>query len=347
LFVAANPAHPYVGRAEKRSGPPTVCAAGPTVQGADVSIYEGTIDWPQVANAGLSFAIAKATEGLTIQDSEFAANWSGMKSIGLVRGAYHFFHSLDDGTAQAAAFLAKVGGFSPGDLPPFLDWEVTDTGDNAAHAILEAQAFVDEIRAQTGLTTVIYTDPTFWAGLGDTSQFSANPLWIANYGVTCPRVPSPWSGWQLWQLSSSGTIPGMNCADACDLDEFDGSLAELQAFAGAVSSDGGPAPWQDAGEDAGFESPTDGGDDAGAAAPGDAGGDAGRVAPPDAGADGGFTAHVDAGEDPGAPRDTEAPQSAGCSCGSGGTRAPLFWILGALALLRRRSTRVARRPALM
>ncbi len=235
------PPHPFVGAAQSLEQATTICPAGATLQGADVSSYQGTIDWAQVAAAGLSFSIAKATEGLTVQDADFQANWTGMKQNGLVRGAYHFFHSLDDGTSQADYFLAQVGTFETGDLPPFLDWEVIDSGDTAAHSITEAQAFIDEIQAKTGLTTIIYTYPSFWTsappnGLGGPSQFGVYPLWFANY-VTCPDIPSPWTGWLFWQYTSSGTVNGMNCPGACDLDEFNGDLSQLQQI--AVGGDGG------------------------------------------------------------------------------------------------------------
>ena len=100
-----------------------ICATGTTLNGVDVSSYQPGINWATVASSGVSFGIAKATEGLSVQDSEFQNNWTGMKANSVVRGAYHFFHSLDDGAAQADYFLAQVGTFQPGDLPPFLDWE--------------------------------------------------------------------------------------------------------------------------------------------------------------------------------------------------------------------------------
>ena len=59
--------------------------------GVDVSDFQGQIDWRSVAKSGVSFGVAKATEGATLVSSTFAANWSGMKSAGIMRGAYHFF----------------------------------------------------------------------------------------------------------------------------------------------------------------------------------------------------------------------------------------------------------------
>src|SRR5262249_34286320 len=87
--------------------PLTVCARGATTKGIDVSHYQGTIDWAAVNDGGIGFAFMKATEGLTFVDSTFAANWSGAKAHGVVRGAYHFFRPQDDGIQQADFFLSK------------------------------------------------------------------------------------------------------------------------------------------------------------------------------------------------------------------------------------------------
>src|ERR1700728_5326112 len=69
----------------------TACANGQTLQGVDVSHYDGTVNWTQVKAAGISFAFAKATESDNDIDPTFATNWAGMKAAGVVRGAYHFF----------------------------------------------------------------------------------------------------------------------------------------------------------------------------------------------------------------------------------------------------------------
>ncbi len=223
------------------------CQTSTTPLGVDVSHFDGTISWPTVKSSGISFGIAKATEGLTIQDSEFAANWAGMTQAGVVRGAYHFFHPADNGTQQADAFLAMTGALGRGDLPPFLDWEVIDSS-SVATSITEAQRFIDEIALKTGLTTVIYTYPSFWTStLGSPAQFGAYPLWYASYVSTCPSIPAPWTSWLFWQNSASGTVPGIPATGtpaAVDLDVFNGTLQDLLALAG----DGGAvSPPPDAG----------------------------------------------------------------------------------------------------
>ncbi|MHB1843918.1 MAG: GH25 family lysozyme [Deltaproteobacteria bacterium] len=225
-----NPAHPGIISTGSEDQALTVCAAGATVQGIDVSSYQGAVNWSAVASSGRKFAFAKATEGTWYQDPTFPGNWRGMKAAGIYRGAYHFFRASVSGLAQADYYLAYVGPFGPGDLP-MLDWEVTDGVSNQQN-ITEAQAFVDEIKAKTGLPTVIYSGYYFYNGLGNPSQFAPDPFFIADYTSGCPLVPSPWTTWTFWQYSSTGSVPGVS--GNCDVDEFNGSLSQLgQLFNGS------------------------------------------------------------------------------------------------------------------
>src|SRR5690242_479140 len=99
------------------------------LKGVDVSSYQGKFDWQSWKNTrGISFGVAKATEGTSIHDDQFARNWSEMLRVGLRRGAYHFAHPSNAAVAEAHAFLAAVqavGGFTGNDVP-VLDLEATD-----------------------------------------------------------------------------------------------------------------------------------------------------------------------------------------------------------------------------
>jgi lysozyme len=235
------------------------------LRGIDVSAFNGVVDWAAVADSGISFAFAKASEGLTLRDEQFPANWAGMKGTGIVRGAYHFFHPGDDGAAQADAFLSWVGALEEGDLPPALDWETSDASDLAS-TIAAARAFAAEILARTGRTTLIYTYRAYWDGLGDPGAFAANPLWFASDGLSCPTPPAPWNSWLFWQYSAEGTVAGIS--SAVDLDRFAGDREDLLSLAGLDADiDAGTAAAADAGA---FVDAGDAEADAGEASPGEA-----------------------------------------------------------------------------
>lgn len=86
----------------------------------DVSHYNGAIDWPAVAAAGITLAFVKASEGASLVDPRFAANSAGAEGAGILVIPYHFIN-LGDPVAQARHFIAAAG-LGRG-APAMLDWE--------------------------------------------------------------------------------------------------------------------------------------------------------------------------------------------------------------------------------
>src|SRR5690349_7534 len=181
-----------------------------SIRGIDVSKYQGTIDWSQVATAGLTFVFIKASQGITGVDPELSANWSGAQTAGLLRGVYHFYQPGDDPTQQAQHFLATAPPFGAGDLPPVLDIETAGSL-TPAEIVQGVATWLDAVQTATGRTPIVYTAPGFWKTLG-TTQFGGHPLWIAEYGVSSPLVPAGWARWTFWQYSETGTVAGIQGA---------------------------------------------------------------------------------------------------------------------------------------
>lgn len=211
----------------------TACATGETLQGVDVSHYDGAVDWAQVKAAGITFAFTKATESDDYVDPTFATNWAGMKAAGIVRGAYHFFDPSVSATTQASYVLGTVGTLEAGDLPIVLDFEQLD-GASEATAVADAVTFLAAVTKATGKTAILYMSSDFLSG--SYPALAPYTLWVANYGVSCPGMPSEWSTWKLWQSSDSGSVSGIS--DAVDLDAFNGALSALTALTGGSSGSG-------------------------------------------------------------------------------------------------------------
>ena len=68
-----------------------VCADGETVEGIDISKWQGEIDWDAVAASGVKFAFIRVSDGLNYPDGYFSVNWRRAKEVGILRGAYQFF----------------------------------------------------------------------------------------------------------------------------------------------------------------------------------------------------------------------------------------------------------------
>ena len=204
-----------------------VCPEGETLYGIDVSKWQGDINWPEVASAGVEYAFIRVSDGLDYFDQKFAQNWEGARANGILRGSYQFFRSDEDPVAQANLLLNTMGPLEPGDLPPVIDVESTD-GQTPETIATNVGIWIDTVESALGVKPIIYTGRYFWEDNVQSDAFSENPLWVPNWGVSCPNIPSQWSGWAFWQTSDNGTVPGIS--GAVDENLFNGDLDALYEF---------------------------------------------------------------------------------------------------------------------
>ena len=206
-------------------------------QGIDLSSFQPSFDW-SAEKGRISFAFMKATEGATVRDPDFAANWQQAKALGIVRGAYHFAHPKNGAATDARAFLDVVRphGLNAGDLLA-LDLEVSD-GLSAARVAEYARNWCADVQKATGHTPVVYTFLSF-AQQGNCAGLGHYPLWIAEPSAPAgrPAVPEPWSTWKFHQYGT--TRVGSNTVD---VNVFNGDTAALKAFANPAP----PAPKEEA-----------------------------------------------------------------------------------------------------
>lgn len=184
--------------------------------------------------------MAKATEGLTYTDSDFAKNWKGMEASGIkVRGAYHFGHANDNAKAQVEHFLATVGTLKAGDFL-VLDIEAADSQSPTQVASFSAE-FVHLLRNKThGKPVFVYTGAWFWdPQAGGSSSCQNFPLWVSGYSSS-PPMPKGWSKWTFWQYSDKASVPGIS--GGCDYSRFYGTSAELHALVGLAPAAPTPKP---------------------------------------------------------------------------------------------------------
>lgn len=215
-----------------------------TVPGIDVSHWDGVIDWPKVRATGQRFVYAKATEANTYQDDTFKANWLGAKSVGILRGAYHFFRCNVDAKKQADYYINYVQTMNDnGELPPALDLETND-GMFAKQIIPAVKIWLDRVEDAFKKKPIIYTRANFLQqflalpGGAPPDWAKDYPLWLAWYpnqyveGMT-PSLARGWLTWKIWQYSGDvAMINGINAK--VDLNLFNGTLDDLNKFAGVT-----------------------------------------------------------------------------------------------------------------
>jgi GH25 family lysozyme M1 (1,4-beta-N-acetylmuramidase) len=215
--------------------------------GVDVSHYQGSIDWPQVAGSS-TFAFEKATEGKTLVDMTYPVNRMGAESVGIKVGAYHFARPAGSGDAALtsdaitqADFFLSIAQPQAGELPPVLDLEVTG-GLKPPDLLTWASAWLEEIYARTGVRALVYTSPNFWKNaLADSGvpALDGTPLWVAHWTTaSAPLVPGGnWggAGWSFWQYSSHAKVTGITTQ--VDRDRFHLSSvtgATIKAYPGGA-----------------------------------------------------------------------------------------------------------------
>lgn len=177
------------------------------ILGIDVSMWQGDINWPRVASAGVRFAYIKATEGIGWQDPKWRQNYEGAKAAGILVGFYQFAHPDNDVDQDVDYFLSVVGGL-PVDLPYVLDVEQTKgLGRDAITRFVDA--WCTKAQERTGHPVMVYTYTNFARNyLGP--ELKKWPLWIAEYGVSQPQDNGVWDRWTVWQYTSEGRIDGIN-----------------------------------------------------------------------------------------------------------------------------------------
>jgi GH25 family lysozyme M1 (1,4-beta-N-acetylmuramidase) len=213
----------------------TATAATTPVQGTDVSNLTTVTSWPDVKAAGMTFVGIEAAQGKTITNSQYDSQLTGATTAGLFVMPYVFGDpGKIDGTTQWSKGWAVIDG-DPHDrykrgglmLPIVLDMESDPINfpDEPCYGLSQTamrtwvKAFSTADVKQTGAAPIIYTNPSWWAScVGATTSFSADPLWIANYGVSKPAVPSGWNSYTFWQYSNSATVSGID--GPADLDEL-------------------------------------------------------------------------------------------------------------------------------
>lgn len=182
----------------------------------------GKVDYP------VSFCYIKSTEGTTIRNRYFRADYTAARRRGIKTGAYHFFSTRTPADRQARFFIANSK-FSKGDLPPVLDVEPT-------HAMIKKmgghEALFRAIRTwlrivgqHTGTRPVLYISQTFvnrYLPSAPDLKRDYN-IWIARYGEYKPDVHLVY-----WQLCPDGRVSGIR--PEVDINVFNGYRSEYEDF---------------------------------------------------------------------------------------------------------------------
>ena len=184
-------------------------------EGIDVSTFQGTIDWSQVATEK-SFVIVRAGYGNRNQqdthiDPRARSYISGAREYNIaIAGIYWYTYATSPQytriEAQRACQFLREEGIN---VPVFFDYELHYEGGTATPDEVRAiaTAFINEVINQ-GFTAGIYFDPNYYSNYYGQAFIdelrNRCKIWYASWYVQQPTINC-----DIWQYSDSGTVAGI------------------------------------------------------------------------------------------------------------------------------------------
>ena len=196
--------------------------------GVDVSHWQQTIDWEQVKESGVDFAIIKLggrgyeTGALSLDRNAFA-NLDGAIAAGLEVGVYFFSQALTSTEAEEEAYFV-VEQLQPYaeyiTMPVVYDWEHVNDPDARTTNMRDPDiltectvAFLQTVEA-AGYRPMVYFNRMQSQYLLNLEELTNYEFWLAAY---TQRMDFPYKI-KMWQYTSEGTVPGIE--GDCDINIY-------------------------------------------------------------------------------------------------------------------------------
>jgi lysozyme len=185
--------------------------------GVDVSSYQGDIDWAQVSESGMDFAIIRMGyrgygSGSLNTDEMFHTNVTGALESGMDVGVYFFSQAINESEArQEAEYVLEAVKDYDIKYPIVFDWEyITDddarTDDIPQSVVTDcAIAFCETVK-EAGYTPAIYFNVDLGYTEYEIGRIAEYTLWLAEYA----DIPTFYYEFHIWQYTNSGTVPGIS-----------------------------------------------------------------------------------------------------------------------------------------
>ena len=181
-------------------------------RGIDVSQWQGDIDWVQVKNSGVDFAIIRTGYGRSGDnqiDNKFHQNIENAKLAGVMVGAYHYSYaeSVEDAKKEAKFCLSiiKSCGLSL-DLPVYFDIEDASIANKHNRDIRTNMciSFCSEIE-KAGFSAGVYANKNWFDNYLNYNELKKRyTIWLAHYGVDSPSLDC-----DIWQFTSKANVVGI------------------------------------------------------------------------------------------------------------------------------------------
>ncbi len=202
----------------------TVVANGTFDQGIDVSAWQGIINWSQVKNSGVSFAMLRILSGTMAGlqvDSEFYNNAKGASANDISIGVYRYGYAVTVSDAKEEAIRTIQALKIAEGMGVKITYPVAyDVEDEATQGQLSKSQLANIINAYKsviedyGYKFMIYSNPNWLTNKIDMSSFAGDDIWLARWFYD--GTPYHDHGYMgpgnvtIWQYSSTGSVPGIS-----------------------------------------------------------------------------------------------------------------------------------------
>ncbi len=195
--------------------------------GIDVARYQGTIDWSQVADSGVQFAMIRVgyrsiADGIITEDVNARYNLQEAAAEGIPIGAYFFSTAVTEEEAkEEAAWTADILSGYPITYPVVYDCENFNDPESRQYNMTRAErttvalTFLETIES-LGYQAMFYgsKNDLQFENSWETSRIEDKyKIWIAQY----PEIPYPETAHSsyvgehhMWQYDTQGSIPGID-----------------------------------------------------------------------------------------------------------------------------------------
>lgn len=192
-------------------------AGEPPYRYIDVSRYQGTIDWAQVAAAGYKGAmlktvstnkkLSKRADGLYI-DPTFETNYRNARAAGLDVGVYYYTYATSEAMADAELALVRQAVYGKElTLPVAVDVEENKLKQLSTLDLSNLTAYALEQVERMGFYAQLYTYTGYKYELDMARLSSRWDVWLADYTGKTPKVDFKYSA---HQHTSKGSVPGIS-----------------------------------------------------------------------------------------------------------------------------------------
>lgn len=191
------------------------CLSTQSVLGIDVSEWQDEIDWQQVKDAGVEFAMIRvgwrgSEQGVLVEDICAQANYAGAAAVGIKVGAYFFSQaiSVEEATEEANYMLNLIKDWNV-EMPVVYDWEFISaesrTGNVDPRTLTDCTKAFCDIVANAGYQPMVYFNMNHSYENIYIRELTDYPFWLARYDTV---LNYPYKI-DMWQYTETGSVPGI------------------------------------------------------------------------------------------------------------------------------------------